>query len=187
MQGPPGSGKTWNGARMAIALMQAGQRVGITALSHKAIHKFLEDVEEARRRGRLHVPRHEEGRAARTAYEGTLRRATRARTTAMLDPELQLLAGTSWLFAREDMDQHVDTLFIDEGGQFALADALAVGDGGAKPRPPRRPEPAAAGLAGLAPAGGGGVGARPPARRRRDRAAGDAGSSSSGPGGCGRR
>ena len=47
VQGPPGSGKTWNGARMAIALMKAGQRVGITALSHKAIHKFLEDLEEA--------------------------------------------------------------------------------------------------------------------------------------------
>ena len=44
----------------------------------------------------------------------------------MLDPELQLLAGTSWLFARGHMDQHVDTLFVDEGGQFALADALAV-------------------------------------------------------------
>ena len=44
----------------------------------------------------------------------------------MLDSELQLLAGTSWLFAREELDQHVDTLFIDEGGQFSLADALAV-------------------------------------------------------------
>ena len=46
---------------------------------------------------------------------------------AMLDPELQLIAGTSWLFAREELDQHVDTLFVDEGGQFALADAIAVG------------------------------------------------------------
>ena len=45
----------------------------------------------------------------------------------MLDPELQLVAGTSWLFAREELDQHVDTLFVDEGGQFALADAIAVG------------------------------------------------------------
>ncbi|WP_410965822.1 hypothetical protein, partial [Salmonella sp. SAL4438] len=35
VQGPPGSGKTWNGARMAVALMRAGRRVGITALSHK--------------------------------------------------------------------------------------------------------------------------------------------------------
>src|SRR3712207_5218823 len=45
----------------------------------------------------------------------------------MLDEELQLVAGTSFLFARDDIDGHVDTLFIDEGGQFALADALAVG------------------------------------------------------------
>ena len=45
----------------------------------------------------------------------------------MLDPELQLIAGTSLLFSREELDQHVDTLFVDEGGQFALADALAVG------------------------------------------------------------
>ena len=45
----------------------------------------------------------------------------------MLDPELQLLAGTSFLFSREELDQHVDTLFVDEGGQVALADALAVG------------------------------------------------------------
>ena len=47
VQGPPGSGKTWSGARAALALMQAGRRVGVTALSHKAIHKFLDDLEEA--------------------------------------------------------------------------------------------------------------------------------------------
>jgi superfamily I DNA and/or RNA helicase len=50
-----------------------------------------------------------------------------ADNAAMLDPELQLLAGTSFLFSREELDQHVDTLFVDEGGQFALADAMAVG------------------------------------------------------------
>src|SRR5204863_1686231 len=47
VQGPPGSGKTWTGARMAIALMKAGRRVGITSRSHKAIQKFLEDVRGA--------------------------------------------------------------------------------------------------------------------------------------------
>ena len=53
VQGPPGSGKTWNGRADAVALMQAGQRVGVTALSHKAIHKFLEEVEERARGGLL--------------------------------------------------------------------------------------------------------------------------------------
>jgi superfamily I DNA and/or RNA helicase len=45
----------------------------------------------------------------------------------MLDEELQLLAGTSFLFAREELDGHLDTLFVDEAGQVALADVLAVG------------------------------------------------------------
>ena len=35
--------------------------------------------------------------------------------------------GTSFLFSREEMDRHVDTLFVDEAGQVALADVLAVG------------------------------------------------------------
>lgn len=39
----------------------------------------------------------------------------------------QLIAGTAWLFARDGMDQTLDYLFIDEAGQTALADAVAVG------------------------------------------------------------
>jgi uncharacterized protein len=128
VQGPPGSGKTWNGARMAIALMKAEHRVGITALSHRAIHKFLEDVEEAaaeigfRFRGLKKCSNEE------TRYES--RRGFVENTTEngdMLAEEVQLLAGTSFLFSRQELDRHVNTLFIDEGGQFALADALAVG------------------------------------------------------------
>jgi superfamily I DNA and/or RNA helicase len=45
----------------------------------------------------------------------------------MLDPELLLVAGTSWLFAYEEMEGHVDTLFLDEAGQISLADALVCG------------------------------------------------------------
>jgi predicted RecB family nuclease len=129
VQGPPGSGKTWNGARMAIALMKAGQRVGVTALSHKAIHKFLEDLEDAahddgyRFRGKKKC-----GKDPGSKFESRWDLVENTDDNQeMLDPELQLLAGTSFLFSREELDQHVDTLFVDEGGQFALADALAVG------------------------------------------------------------
>ena len=45
VQGPPGSGKTWQGARMAIALMREGKRVGVTSLSHKAIHNLLRAIQ----------------------------------------------------------------------------------------------------------------------------------------------
>src|SRR5262249_243238 len=43
-------------------------------------------------------------------------------------PRTQLVAGTAWLFAHEDLDGgFVDTLVIDEAGQVSLADALAMG------------------------------------------------------------
>ncbi len=128
VQGPPGSGKTWNGARMAIALMRADppRRVGVTALSHKAIHKFLEDVEEAAVEAGFEFRGMKKSSGEETRYEGRFIEDTGS-NEAMLDPELLLVAGTSFLFARPEMDGHVDTLFVDEGGQFSLADALAVG------------------------------------------------------------
>ena len=36
VQGPPGAGKTFTGARMICALVRDGKRVGITANSHKS-------------------------------------------------------------------------------------------------------------------------------------------------------
>ena len=74
VQGPPGSGKTWQGAKMAVALMRDGKRVGVTSLSHKAIHKLLEEIErEAREQGFVFKGREEvDGRERRS-------RASRAR------------------------------------------------------------------------------------------------------------
>jgi superfamily I DNA and/or RNA helicase len=37
-----------------------------------------------------------------------------------------IVAGTSWLFAREEMEGLFDYLFIDEAGQVSLADAVAM-------------------------------------------------------------
>lgn len=128
VQGPPGSGKTWNGARMAIALMKAGRRVGITALSHKAIHKFLEDVEDAAiEQGYTFKGLKKSGGSDGSHYEGRGLVESTPSYGAMLDDDVQLLAGTSFAFSREEFHHHLDTLFIDEGGQFALADAIAVG------------------------------------------------------------
>jgi predicted RecB family nuclease len=127
VQGPPGSGKTWNGARMAIALMKAGRRVGITSLSHKAIHKFLEEVEKAALESGFTFRGMKKGSGDESHYDGLGLVENTKSNEAMINPELQLIAGTSFLFARQELDHHVDTLFIDEGGQFALAEALAVG------------------------------------------------------------
>ncbi len=41
IQGPPGAGKTWTGARIAIDLIARGKTVGVMATSHKAINNLL--------------------------------------------------------------------------------------------------------------------------------------------------
>src|SRR6185312_12689725 len=41
VQGPPGTGKTYPGARLIVDLIAQGHRVGVTALSHRAINKLV--------------------------------------------------------------------------------------------------------------------------------------------------
>ena len=127
VQGPPGSGKTFTGARTAVELMRRGQRVGVTSLSHKAIHKFLSEVRDAaREQGFTFAGRKKSSDNPETRYEDEFVDCS-SDNAAMLDDELQLVAGTSFLFAREELDGHLDTLFVDEAGQLSLADTLAVG------------------------------------------------------------
>ena len=166
VQGPPGSGKTWQGAKTAVALMRAGRRVGVTSLSHKAIDKLLSEIErEAREQGFALQRAQEVDRGRRgLALRGRLRRLERRlagparRRSSSSSPARpgSSRARTSTGFC--------DTLFVDEAGQVSLADASRSARR-AQPRLPRRPEPAPAGLAGRAAGGGEGVGAPAPARR----------------------
>ena len=45
---------------------------------------------------------------------------------ALRDGELDVAAGTAWLWARAGLAASVDTLFVDEAGQLSLANVLAV-------------------------------------------------------------
>ena len=45
---------------------------------------------------------------------------------ALHDGELDVAAGTAWLWARAGLAASVDTLFVDEAGQLSLANVLAV-------------------------------------------------------------
>jgi predicted RecB family nuclease len=126
IQGPPGSGKTYTGARLIVALLHAGKRVGVTATSHKAIHNLLDEVESVAAdehvafRGLKKRTSSEESAYGGRSFENTDDNESCEQSHA------QLIAGTSWLFAREGMEQSVDFLFIDEAGQLSLADAVAV-------------------------------------------------------------
>jgi AAA domain len=131
IQGPPGTGKTYAGARIAVALMASGRRVGVTAPSHKAIHNLLEEIEEIARGQGVAFRGYKRG-DDENAYEspygsaGSIENVGNPECEAAPDDVL-LVAGTSWLFARERMQGTIDTLLIDEAGQVSLADGLAVG------------------------------------------------------------
>ena len=125
IQGPPGSGKTWAGARLIVSLIAGGKRVGVSATSHKAINNLLREVEKVAL---------EEGVTFSGLKKGEdddeLRGLMIADTSSNDECEssdAQLIAGTSWLFARPNMAARLDYLFIDEAGQVSLADAVATG------------------------------------------------------------
>lgn len=83
--------------------MRAGRRVGITSLSHKAIGKLLEEIErEAREQGFSFRGRKKSTQGVgETRFEGDFVDSS-DEWKDLLEPELQLVAGTAWLFARED-------------------------------------------------------------------------------------
>ncbi len=45
---------------------------------------------------------------------------------ALTAGEIDLVAGTAWLFARPDIEAKLDDLFVDEAGQMSLANVIAA-------------------------------------------------------------
>ncbi|MBV9439578.1 MAG: TM0106 family RecB-like putative nuclease [Candidatus Eremiobacteraeota bacterium] len=122
LQGPPGSGKTYFGARLIVGLLNDGKRIGITSQSHKAIHHLIDQV--------LCVAdeRHVSVRGFKRCSPGDPDKAhpLLETTEALGACDGNLLTGTAWAFAPPEMDERLDYLFIDEAGQLALPTALAA-------------------------------------------------------------
>ncbi|TMQ19520.1 MAG: TM0106 family RecB-like putative nuclease [Candidatus Rokuibacteriota bacterium] len=132
IQGPPGTGKTWTGARLVVDLIRRGRRVGVTANSHKVIHNLLDEIERAAGEEGVTVRGIKKCSAgnAESEYEsesGAVVNVGDVGDLVAAAPRAHLLAGTAWLFAHHALDGLLDTLLIDEAGQVALADALAMG------------------------------------------------------------
>jgi predicted RecB family nuclease len=131
IQGPPGSGKTYVGAQMIRALVGAGKRVGVTAVSHKVICNLLETVRKQAIRAGETVSM---GRRCRAEdledkpENGGLLLFTKddPAFAALADGSIQVLGGTSWLWSADKASATVDVLFVDEAGQMSLANTLAV-------------------------------------------------------------
>jgi len=126
IQGPPGTGKTYLSAHAIVDLLIQGKRIGVASNSHQAINNLLEEIEAhavARKftfRGAKKSS--DEDQEHSGALIGNL-----SDNAAISDGHFDLIAGTAWLFARPEFDQSLDYLFIDEAGQVALANVVAMG------------------------------------------------------------
>ena len=128
IQGPPGTGKTFTAAGQILELIKAGRAVGITGPSHAVIHNLLGKV--IARADELGVARprigQRPGQDTSYLHPGAAGLQHGALETGLRDGDLDIGAGTAWLWAREQFQGSVDTLFVDEAGQMSLANILAV-------------------------------------------------------------
>jgi len=128
IQGPPGAGKTFAGARMICELIKQGKKVGVTAVSHKVIRNLLDEVLLAARESGFADLQciQKVGELPEEDVPGITFTTDNAEPLAALRSNTQVAAGTAWLWARDDYFESVDVLFVDEAGQMSLANVLAI-------------------------------------------------------------
>lgn len=126
IQGPPGAGKTYTTSHLIAALIKNGKTVGIASNSHKAIDNVLHAVEtRLSEAGQQPVICGQKKDSEGDGYEsaGFIESVT---DNKKIDPAMPILAGTAWLFAREDLQASRDVLFVDEAGQVSLGNLVAM-------------------------------------------------------------
>lgn len=128
IQGPPGTGKSHTGARMICELVRQGRKVGVTANSHQVIRHLLDKVAEAAEEMDVDVRMGQKPKGGDSEEPDHIRyfKKDTKLLEALESGQVQVAAGTSFFWAKEEAQNTVDTLVIDEAGQLSLANALAV-------------------------------------------------------------
>jgi uncharacterized protein len=126
IQGPPGTGKTFTSAHAIVALLKDGKRVGVQAMTHKAINNLLKCVEEVAAKQRVAFKGAKKASDAEAKLNGSVIEDI-SDNRKILNGDYQLIGATAWFFARPELDRQLDYLFIDEAGQESLAKVVAAG------------------------------------------------------------
>jgi predicted RecB family nuclease len=125
IQGPPGAGKTFTGKHIIVELLKLGKKIGICSNSHKAINHLLISTanycKEINVRASFICTKNTE-----PALESL---GVKILDNAKLAAEIKngcVVGTTAWGFAREDLADMFDYLFIDEAGQVSVANLIAI-------------------------------------------------------------
>ncbi|WNM63925.1 TM0106 family RecB-like putative nuclease [Candidatus Nitrospira neomarina] len=128
IQGPPGTGKTFTASQVITSLLVSGKKVGVASNSHKAVMNLLTACGDAAQESGSRLQGIKVGGDAEdplfTCNPGLqyLKDATCAHQAYTGG----VVGGTAWLFTRPEWEGALDFLFIDEAGQVALANAIAM-------------------------------------------------------------
>jgi predicted RecB family nuclease len=125
VQGPPGAGKTYLAGKLIAHLVRAGKTVAVTSTSHKAVENVLAAA-KATAPGLACAKRPRKAPDPQHPWDQPKTNDALVRWRTEHD-DGHLVGGTAWTFANAALRaEPFDVLVIDEAGQFALADALAV-------------------------------------------------------------
>lgn len=126
VQGPPGTGKTFTIAAVIVDLLRQGHRVGVSSNSHKAINKVLEEVEKRAKASQQAFSGAKKGTKddVETHFDGAY--VTTVHNSEDVTGAHQLVGGTAFHFCRTDQQGSYDYLIVDEAGQVALGNLVAM-------------------------------------------------------------
>jgi len=125
IQGPPGSGKTYTASHAILALLKDGKRIGVSSNSHRAINNLLSELEK--RAGEdgysLVGVKKASQEDPESDFDGHF--ITSVKNSSEVGLQHRLVGGTAFHFAREGLNTY-DYLFVDEAGQVALGNLVAM-------------------------------------------------------------
>jgi predicted RecB family nuclease len=129
VQGPPGTGKTYNAAAAIVDLLRQRKRVGVTANSHKAILNLMGAVATQVAECGFDPLLLKAGGDHKEALitSGRVKHVESRDVADALGSKSVLVGGTAWVFSRADLAGQFDYLFVDEAGQFSLANVVGSG------------------------------------------------------------
>ncbi|MGW0044638.1 TM0106 family RecB-like putative nuclease [Rhodococcus sp. NPDC003348] len=129
VQGPPGTGKTHTGAGVVAELVtRHGWRIGVVAQSHSVVENMLDAVVRSGVPGERVAKKPGSGLTADPQWS-KLDPSGFPAFLAEHEGDGCVIGGTAWDFAHADRvpPGSLDLLVVDEAGQFALANTVAVG------------------------------------------------------------